>query len=68
MNKSSKINSSSKYIGVSYNKKNNKWIACITINKKQTYLGSFETELEAAAKRDEATKLHYKEYGNLNLS
>jgi hypothetical protein len=68
MNKSSKKNSLSKYVGVSYNKRNNKWVAYIKINNKQTQLGSFETELEAAAKRDEATKLHYKEYGNLNLS
>lgn len=33
--------------GYYYDKKNKKWIACVTINKKQKNLGYFKTELEA---------------------
>ena len=38
----------SKYIGVTWDKKRNKWIAQIHINGKQKYLGSFTNELEAS--------------------
>jgi hypothetical protein len=37
----------SKYTGVSYCKDRCKFIACITINKKRTFLGRFNTEIEA---------------------
>lgn len=39
----------SKYFGVSFSKQKNKWIAVIVVNKKQTHIGSFVDELEAAA-------------------
>jgi hypothetical protein len=38
---------SSKYIGVCWNKQNKKWQASITIDGKQKHLGYFTTELEA---------------------
>ena len=37
-------NKSSKYTGVSYDKKNKKWRASITINKKQINLGRYNTQ------------------------
>ncbi len=47
------------------------WIACISINKKQTYLGSFpytpEGEVLAAKKYDEQAKIHYGEFAYLNF-
>ncbi len=42
---------SSKYIGVSWHKKSNKWIAYITINDKRKHLGLFKTEIEACEAR-----------------
>lgn len=51
-NKSSVKNSSSKYVGVSYRKKNNKWLASIKTNGKSINLGSFKTENEAVIPRD----------------
>jgi AP2 domain len=35
------------YKGVSYNKKQRKWVSIITFEGKKKYLGSFDTELEA---------------------
>jgi len=42
-----KTKTSSKYIGVSFNKISNKWYAYITFKNKSKSLGYFETELEA---------------------
>jgi hypothetical protein len=67
MNKSKHKNSSSKYIGVSFHKKNNIFESKICINGKVTYLGSFKNEDDAAKNRDEATKKYFGVYGNLNF-
>lgn len=64
-----KENTSSKYYGVSFNKLTNKWRAIYVIDKKQTQIGSFTTELEAAKaynkiviklNKDELKKIKYK--------
>lgn len=49
-NKNGKKNGkySSKYKGVYYIKETNKWHSCIYLNKRNYYLGSFKTEIEAA--------------------
>jgi hypothetical protein len=39
--------SSSNYVGVSWNKKLNKWISKINIKSKKIYLGAFDLEIEA---------------------
>tara|TARA_R110000744_G_scaffold102377_7_gene196941 strand:+ start:392 stop:898 length:507 start_codon:yes stop_codon:yes gene_type:complete len=44
----SRIGGSSKYVGVSFFKKNNKWRADIHINGKRNYLGLFKKEIEAS--------------------
>lgn len=59
--------STSKYIGVSFYKKSNKWRANIKVDGIQIYLGTFINEIEAAKVRDIATKQHFGEYGNLNF-
>jgi len=43
----------SKYVGVSWNRRNEKWIVQICIEGKQLYLGSYRDEDEAARKYDE---------------
>jgi len=40
---------SSKYTGVCWDKRNNKWLSVIRINGKQKHLGYFNCELEASA-------------------
>ena len=50
---------SSKYQGVYWNKRANKWHAQISVNKKIIYLGVFDDELEAAnAYREAKEKYH----------
>lgn len=39
---------SSRYTGVSWNKKRNKWAASISFNKKTVFLGYYDLEIEAA--------------------
>ena len=43
-----KSNTTSRYIGVRYDKSRKKWRSDITINNKLLFLGRFETELEAS--------------------
>lgn len=57
----------SKYIGVSWKKKNNKWCVQISVNSKKIYIGLFKTEIEAALAYDEAAKIYHGEFANLNF-
>lgn len=65
MNKSAR--GVSKYLGVSFRKNNNKWRAIIGLNRKYKELGMFKTEIEAAKAYDEAAKIYFKEFANLNF-
>lgn len=67
MNCSSNKNSTSKYIGVSFDKKSKKWRSHIRPNGKQIHLGTFSDEIEAAKVRDTATKKYFGENGKLNF-
>ena len=48
--------------GVYYDKSRDKWMACITFNKKTTYLGRFDTFEEAVKAREEAEQLIHGDY------
>jgi len=61
-NKRKKVDASSKYKGVYFRKDINKWQAQIKIDKKQTNLGYFETEIQAAEAYKIAAKEHYKDF------
>lgn len=43
---------SSKYTGISWHKRDKKWIATFTLNGKRTFLGYFKTEIEAKNARE----------------
>lgn len=66
-NKSPHKNSTSKYLGVSWDKIRSKWKSNIYVNKKLVYLGRFESEIDAAIAYDEIAKKEFKEYANLNF-
>jgi len=58
---------SSQYLGVSWHKNRNKWVAGIGWDNKTKYLGSFEEEIDAAKAYDEAAKKYHGEFANLNF-
>ena len=67
MNKSSHKNSTSKYLGVSWHKRDNKWRSNIGFNGKIIYLGYFTNEKDAAkAYNTKAIEL-FGEFANLNI-
>ena len=58
MNQKPHLNQTSKYKGVHFYNRDNKWIARIMIDKKHLYLGGFDHENEAAERYNvEAIKL-----------
>ncbi len=58
---------SSIYKGVSYHKASNKWYAQMRINGKQTYLGYFEDEREAAEAYNTAAIEHFGNFAKINI-
>ena len=67
-NRNAKIrtNGTSVYKGVSYCKPTGKWKASIMIAGKNSYLGYFTFEREAAEAYNAAALVHYKEFARLN--
>lgn len=60
--------STSIFLGVSWHKKNKKWIATISKNKVPKYLGSFHCEIEAAKTYDKHALEIHGEFANLNFN
>jgi hypothetical protein len=57
----------SKFKGVHWNKLRKKWRAKIGINDQQIYLGSFNSEIEAAKTYDKAAKMFFGEFAHTNF-
>lgn len=64
LNKNTYKNNTSGYKGVNWNKRDEKWIARISINKKEFELGRFTNIEDAIAIRKEAEIKYYGEYRN----
>ena len=56
----------SKYLGVTWNKPNKKWIAAITKNYRRIHIGCFQSEKQAALAYNERAKEIHGEFANLN--
>lgn len=61
-NKSMYKNNTSGITGVSWHNKNQKWVASIRINGKQTYIGSFISKRDAMIARLKAEKKYFGEF------
>jgi hypothetical protein len=57
-NKGSGKNSTSKYVGVSYSKRDKKWLAYIQVDGKRKFVGRFDEENDAARARNDAVAAH----------
>lgn len=66
-NKRSEINSTSKYLGVDYDSKRNRWKSRIRSNGKEKHLGRFINEIDAAKAYDIAAAEIHGEFANLNF-
>ncbi len=66
-NKNKRANTTSKYYGVCFHKKANKWNAQIQIEGKRKNLGFFTDEKEAAKAFNIAAAEFYKEYRKINV-
>ena len=60
-------NSPSKYKGVYWSKRDNKWQVQICYNYKIRTIGQFNDEIEAAKAYDEAAMKYHKEFAVLNF-
>lgn len=62
----SKKGASSKYRGVRWFKPHGKWVAKITVNKLEIFIGYFDSEVEAALAYNLAATKHHGEFASLN--
>lgn len=67
MNRTAKVNGTSKYLGVSWDKSRNKWIAQIRTGNKVIKLGGYHSEKEAALEYNKAALEYHKEFANPNI-
>jgi hypothetical protein len=63
----SKVKSRSKYKGVSWYNKDERWSVRIQVNRKQKFLGIFADEVEAAKAYDRAAQKYFGEFAELNF-
>ena len=66
MNNQKQKNCTSIYKGVYFFKRDKKWMAHIELNGKQTYLGTFSSEVDAALAYNEKAIELFGEFANLN--
>jgi hypothetical protein len=66
-NRRKQKNTSSRFIGVYFDRQRNKWVGRITHNRKKIWLGRFDSEIEAARAYDEGARKYHGEFARLNF-
>lgn len=66
-NKTAHKNSTSKYLGVCWDKARSKWKSTIYVGNKVRHLGRFKNEVDAAHAYDKAARSEFGEFANLNF-
>jgi len=67
-NRSKQRGTSSRFKGVHWNKRQQRWVAYLYVNRKRIYLGIFADELSAARAYDAFARKHFGEFAKLNFS
>ena len=62
-----KSKTSSRFIGVSFEKASGRWLADICCNRKRKRIGRFDSEIDAAKAYDRAALEYHKEFARLNF-
>lgn len=57
----------SRYKGIRFSKQRNRWYAQITVNYKNIYLGTFQSDIAAALAYDVAARQYFGEFALLNF-
>jgi hypothetical protein len=66
-NKAKRKNTSSRYVGVCFNKQLKRWGAYIKPQGKKIFLGYFDNEIDAAHAYDAAARKYHGEFARLNF-
>jgi len=61
-------NTTSKWKGVYWNKRDEKWMARIKINKRTKFLGYFKDEDSAALAYDQAARNYFNQFAHCNIN
>lgn len=67
MNRTARKRGSSKYKGVHFSKRSNKWQATLKLNQKTIYLGFYNVEEDAAKAYNAGAKSIFGNFAKLNL-
>jgi hypothetical protein len=62
-----KSKSSSRFVGVTFDKRKKQWRVRISVSRKRIFLGYFDSEIDAAKAYDQAAKKYYGEFARLNF-
>jgi len=63
-----KSNTYSRYRGVSFSKRKQKWFAAIRTDGKKLWLGYFDNEIDAAKAYDNAARIYHKDFARTNFN